>query len=90
MHGDEYLGPHVLLYGYKYFKADHIIYFPMANPSGFNLQKRNTHPSYVDVNRDFPVDKNKQCYQSNAAHILDFLFRQYKFDLTISLHEGQN
>jgi predicted deacylase len=35
MHGNEYLGPHTLLYGYQHFEAAHIIYFPVANPSGF-------------------------------------------------------
>lgn len=42
----------------------------------------------LDTNRDFPVDNNRECYQTNAALILDFLFRQYKFDLTIILHDG--
>jgi len=39
-HGNEYLGPHTLLYAYKHLKAAKIIYFPMANPSGFLKNQR--------------------------------------------------
>lgn len=35
MHGDEFIGPHTLLYAYPHLRAHKIIYFPMANPSGF-------------------------------------------------------
>lgn len=90
MHGNEYIGPHTLLYGYKYFDAPHIIYFPVANPSGYARNQRLTFPNQIDTNRDFPVDNNKVCYQSNAAHILDYLFRKYKFDLTLILHDGRS
>ena len=90
MHGNEYLGPHTLLYGYKYFKARHIVYFPVANPSGFQLNQRMTYPTRKDPNRDFPVDDNYDCYNTNAALILDHLFRTYSFDLTIILHDGSS
>ena len=44
MHGNEFLGTHVLLYGFEHFKGAHIIYFPVANPSGFQRQERLTFP----------------------------------------------
>jgi predicted deacylase len=88
MHGDEFIGPHTLLYAYKHLKADKIIYFPVANPSGFAQGKRETFPGNIDVNRDFPIDGNKQCYCTTATHILDMLFRKYRFDLTVALHNG--
>ena len=47
-----------------------------------------THPSNLDPNRDYPVDKNVKCYQVTATHIIDFLFRKYQFDLTVMLHNG--
>ena len=77
-----------LLYGYKYFKAGHIVYFPVANPSGFAKSIRNTFPSNRDPNRDFPVDRNIDCYNTNAALIVDHLFRTYSFDLSLMLHQG--
>lgn len=40
MHGDEYLGPHTLLNAYQHLNAYKIIYFPMANPSGFARGQR--------------------------------------------------
>ena len=90
MHGNEYLGPMAMLYGYQYFKAAHIVYFPVANPSGFSRSSRNTFPSNRDPNRDFPVDKNTDCYTTNAALVIDYLFRTYSFDLTLMLHQGGN
>ena len=90
MHGNQYLGPHALLYGYKYFKANHIVYFPVANPSGFDISQRQTNPTRKDPNRDFPVDGNYDCYNTNAALVLDYLFRKYSFDLTLILHDGSN
>jgi len=79
-----------MLYGYQYFKAAHIIYFPVANPSGFDRSSRNTFPSNRDPNRDFPVDMNTECYNTNAALVIDHLFRTYAFDLTLMLHQGGN
>lgn len=90
MHGNEYLGPLTLLNGYKYFEAHHIIYFPVANPSGYDITQRHTNPSRKDPNRDFPIDGNNDCYTTNAALVLDHLFRTYSFDLTIVLHDGSN
>ena len=89
MHGNEYLGPHTLLYGYKHFKAARIIIFPVVNPSGFCQSKRNTSTN-IDPNRDYPVDKNIICYQTNSALILDYLFRNNHFDLTLILHDGKS
>lgn len=42
MHGNEHIGPHALLYGYAHLKAYKIIYFPVANPSGFQKGIRQT------------------------------------------------
>lgn len=88
MHGDEFIGPLTLLYAYKHLKADRIVYFPVANPSGFAKGMRATSPGGLDVNRDFPVDGNTLCYRTTATHILDMLFRKYRFDLTVALHNG--
>jgi predicted deacylase len=88
MHGDEVLGPHTLLYAYQHLKAYKIVYFPMANPSGFIKNTRYTFPNKVDLNRDFPVDRNILCYRATATHIIDYLFRKYTFDLTVALHNG--
>ena len=90
MHGNEYLGPHVLLYGYQLFKNAHIIYFPMANPSGFEKNQRQTYPLKVDPNRDFPIDGNTNCYKAYSTKVLDFIFRKYQIDLTFILHNGGN
>lgn len=68
--------------GYK------IIYFPVANPSGFLKRRRETVPGKIDPNRDYPIDGNTNCYQTTATHILDMLFRKYRIDLTIILHNG--
>lgn len=61
-HGDERLGPHTLAHGYKHFKGNHIIYFPMANPSGFIKNQQKTYPSNINPYLDFPFDNNTQCY----------------------------
>ena len=66
------------------------MYFPVANPSGYDRTQRETSPTKKDPNRDFPIDGNTDCYTTNAALILDYLFRKYTFDLTIILHEGAN
>ena len=60
----------------------------MANPSGFMRQQRETYPGKVDPNRDYPIDGNNQCYQTTATRIVDMLFRKYKFDLAVTLHNG--
>lgn len=60
----------------------------MANPSGFLRQTRQTYPNKIDPNRDFPIDGNTLCYQTSATNILDMLFRKYRFDLTVILHNG--
>jgi predicted deacylase len=78
------------LYGYKHFKAARIVYFPLANPSGFEKEKRETYPGKLDPNRDYPIDKNQECYRTTATHILDHLFRIYSFDLTVILHNGDS
>lgn len=88
MHGNEYIGPHTLLYGYAHLKAYRIIYFPVANPSGFHQGIRQTDPGKIDPNRDYPIDGNTDCYRTAASHIFDFLFRKYHFDLTLILHNG--
>jgi predicted deacylase len=88
MHGDEVIGPHALLYAYKFLKAYRIIYFPMVNPSGFSINLRETSPGKVDPNRDYPVDGNSVCYRTTATRIIDMLFRKYRIDLTVALHNG--
>ena len=84
------MGPHALLYGYQHFRGAHIIYFPLANPSGFEKNQSETYPAKLDPSKDFPVDGNKDCYQTNAALILDFLFRRYRFTMTLILREDQD
>ena len=64
------------------------MYFPVVNPSGFQISRRETNPTRKDPNRDFPIDSNVDCYTTNAALILDHLFRKFSFDLTIVLHDG--
>lgn len=42
-HGNEKIGPTALLYGYKFLKEKtkrRLIFFPVANPSGYNLNQR--------------------------------------------------
>jgi predicted deacylase len=82
------LGPHTLLNAYKSLKGYKIIYFPVANPSGFIKHRRQTVPGEIDPNRDYPIDGNTHCYQTTATHIIDMLFRKYNIDLTIVLHNG--
>ena len=72
MHGNEFLGPHTLLYAYKHLKAYRILYFPMANPSGFNRHQRTTYPSGVDPNRDYPIDRNFNCYEATSNGLIPY------------------
>lgn len=62
MHGNEILGPHTLLNSYKLLKGYKILYFPIANPSGFLKRRRETVPGKIDPNRDYPIDNNTKCY----------------------------
>lgn len=90
MHGNELIGPTSLLYAYPLLKPANIriIYFPVSNPSGYTLKQRLTYPEKLDLNRDFPIDNNIECYRGTSTYILDHLFRQYKIDLTLNLHNG--
>lgn len=90
MHGNEVLGPMTLLYAYKHLSAARIIYFPIANPSGFVKKQRLTFPGGLDPNRDFPIDSNNDCYAASSTLILDHIFRSYSIDLTVTLHAGGN
>ena len=87
-HGNEQIGPHTLIHGYKYIKGNHIIYFPMANPSAFIKYQKKTFPSNIDPYLDFPFDNNIKCYQTSASHILDYLYRTYTIALTVILRNG--
>ena len=78
-----------MIHGYKHFKGNHIIYFPIANPSAFIKKQKKTYPSNVDPYLDFPFDNQTNCFESSAAHILDYLYRQYKIDLTVVLRNGK-
>ena len=42
----------------------------------------------IDLNRDYPIDNNQNCYRGTSTRIIDKLFRKYKIDLTINLHNG--
>lgn len=90
IHGNELLGPTSLLYLYPLLKPEdiRIIYFPILNPSGYDRKTRLTFPNEVDLNRDYPIDCNTKCYQGSATRILDKIFRKYRIDLTINLHNG--
>lgn len=90
MHGNQLIGPTTLLYLYELLKPKdiRIIYFPVCNPSGYNLKQRYTYPNGLDVNRDFPIDGNSKCYEGTSTRIIDKIFRKYKIDLTINLHNG--
>lgn len=58
------------------------------NPSGYDLNQRNSFPEDLDLNRDYPIDKNMKCYEGSSTRIIDHLFRSYKIDLTVNLHNG--
>ena len=90
MHGNEYLGPHALLYAYKELDAARIIYFPIANPSGFSTHSRYGYPVQVAPNRDYPVDKNKACYTAVSTKIIYSIFQTYSIDLVVAIHNGGN
>ena len=65
-----------------------LIYFPVGNPSGYNKNSRETHPNGLDLNRDYPIDGNRNCYLGSSTRIIDHIFRTYNIDLTINLHNG--
>jgi hypothetical protein len=67
-----------------------LIFFPIGNPSGYLLNKRETHPNKIDINRDYPIDNNTKCYESSATRIIDHIFRTYDIDLTVAFHNGGN
>ena len=58
------------------------------NPSGYDRKSRLTYPSGLDLNRDYPIDLNTKCYRGSATRILDKIFREYKIDITVNLHNG--
>lgn len=65
-----------------------IIYFPIMNPSGYERVSRHSYPNGLDLNRDYPIDNNTNCYLGSATHIIDSIYRNYSIDLTVNLHNG--
>jgi predicted deacylase len=83
-HGDEKLGPWILTYAYPY-----LILLPSANPSGFVYGTREEQPSRIDPNRDFPFESNeKTCMLGVTSRIIDYIYRRWKIDLTLTIHQG--
>ena len=81
----------MLLYAYPLLQNitnRRLIFFPVGNPSGYNRNQRETYPNNLDLNRDYPIDGNRNCYEGSATRIIDYIFRTYNIDLTINLHNG--
>jgi len=57
-YGGQYLGPNILLNSFGILNAAKIIYFPIANPSGWIHNSRNIFNSNIDIAHDFPFDGN--------------------------------
>lgn len=85
LYGDQYLGPNLLLNSYQHLNVARIIFFPVANPSGFSKGEKLTIPTNIDIKKDFPFYDNEDCFRSTFSIIMDNIFRKYKIDLTINL-----
>lgn len=88
LRGDDVLGPTTILNLYGKIKAARIIYFPIANPSGFMHKQAETYPNGINVEADFPLWGNKKCNMSSSIKALEYLFRTYQIDLSVYIHEG--
>jgi predicted deacylase len=49
LRGNDFLGPTAILNLYGKVKAGKIIYFPLANPSGFMRQQIEAYPTNVNI-----------------------------------------
>lgn len=68
--GNDTLGPYLLLNSYGKVQAGRVIYFPLANPSGFAKDAANTQPEDISIAADFPFGTNQVCNRSSAVRIL--------------------
>jgi len=90
LEGNDYLAVNSMLNIYQKINAARVIYFPLANPSGFIKNMSKTYPKEVDILSDFPTTKNtKECFKSSASRIMDHIYRKYEVDLTILIEEGE-
>jgi predicted deacylase len=73
MHGNELIGPTTLLYLFPLLHPQNtrILYFPICNPSGYDKKQRETYPNEISLNRDYPIDKNTDCYRGSSTRIID-------------------
>jgi hypothetical protein len=78
----------VLLKSYGKVAAARIIFFPMANPSGYMQGTKTTFPNQMDVFEDIPVNNNLVCNRTSAFKIIEGLYLKYPIDLSIFVHEG--
>lgn len=88
LEGNDTIGPEVLLASYGQLTAARIIYFPLANPSGFSMATSATYPRRFSVSEDFPLKGNSNCNRTSAFRILSYLYLHYSIDLSVYLHEG--
>jgi len=58
LQGDDSLGPDLLFNSYGKITAARIIFFPLANPSGYMQGTQTTFPKQADVLLDFPINNN--------------------------------
>lgn len=49
LRGDDKFSPALLLNAYKSLSAARIIYFPLANPSGYLMSTKTTYPNHIDI-----------------------------------------
>lgn len=75
---------------YGKINAARVVYFPLANPSGFIKNTTKTFPNELDIQSDFPITKNTtECFKSSAARILNHIYTQYEVDVTILIQQGE-
>lgn len=88
-HGNETLSAQILTHAYPYLSGHHILFMPLVNPSGYAHSIRTEYPSMIDPNRDFPYDTDPNtCMRGAASRIMDRIYRHWKIDLTITIHQG--
>ena len=88
--GNDYLAVNSMLNVYGKIDAARVVYFPLANPSGFIKNMSKTYPNEVEIPSDFPTSKNaKECFKSSASRILDSIYRKYQVDVTILIEDGE-
>jgi hypothetical protein len=89
LRGDDATSPNILLNAYGQLDAARTIFFPIANPSGFDTGTLPTHPGGINVEKDLPIGENQECNRSAAVMGLHYLYRTYPIDLTIYVHDGK-